>query len=190
MKRVHQFILINSTLALSWFAMMTVHELGHVLGAWLADGEVERVVLHPLTISRTDLKHNPQPLLVVWAGPILGVLAPLVLWVAVHFTHLPGWYLARFFAGFCLIANGAYLGVGSFDNIGDAGDLLRHGASAWQLWLFGAVCVPAGFVLWNGLGTNFGLGEVKGNVNPMAAYGVLSALTAVVTLMALFGGER
>ena len=62
MKRVHQSTLIVSTLALSWFGMMVVHESGHVLGAWLTGGTVAKVVLHPLAISRTDLALNPQPL--------------------------------------------------------------------------------------------------------------------------------
>ena len=56
-------------------------------------------------------------------------------------------YLLQFFAGFCLIANGAYIGIGSFGKIGDAGDkLLRHGSPIWSLWLFGAVCFPFGLV--------------------------------------------
>jgi hypothetical protein len=75
----HQVILIASTLLGSWLGMQAVHELGHVAGAWLTGGRVEKVVLHPLTISRTDLAHNPAPLLVVWAGPTVGVLLPLAL---------------------------------------------------------------------------------------------------------------
>ncbi len=75
MRRVHQLVLIASTLALSWFGMMAVHESGHVLAAWATGGTVAKVVLHPLTISRTDLADNPQPLPVVWGGPGFGVMA-------------------------------------------------------------------------------------------------------------------
>ena len=189
MKRLNQFVLIVSILALSWFAMMAIHEVGHVLGAVLTGGTVAKVVLHPLTISRTDLSANPQPLSVVWAGPLFGVIAPLILWGVAHVGRLASWYLFRFFAGFCLIANGAYLGVGSFDHVGDAGELLRHGASFWQLWLFGVLCVPAGFLLWHRLGSHFGLGDAQGMVSISAAYGCLSVLLAIITLMALFGGE-
>jgi hypothetical protein len=189
MKRLHQSVLVVSTIALSWFAMMAVHEAGHVLGALVTGGAVAKVVLHPLTISRTDLSSNPQPLIVVWAGPLFGVVAPLVAWVAAQVGRVPFWYLLRFFAGFCLIANGAYLGVGAFDDVGDAGDLLRHGAPIWQLWLFGILCVPAGFLLWHRLGPHFGLGESDGAVSVPIAYGCLIALAITVTLMALFGGE-
>src|ERR1700752_5121078 len=103
--------------------MQAVHEFGHVLGAWLTGGRVERVVLHPLTISRTDLAENPQPLIVAWAGPLIGVAFPVVAWGLVAMARMPGKRLLQFFAGFCLIANGLYIGVGSFNGIGDCGDL-------------------------------------------------------------------
>lgn len=169
--------------------MMAVHEAGHVLGALLTGGMVDRVVLHPLTISRTVVSINPQPLIEVWAGPVFGVAVPLAFAIVAQWRRLPGWYLLRFFAGFCLIANGAYLGVGSFEGVGDAGDLLRHGAAIWHLWLFGAICVPAGLALWHHLGPHFGLGEAHGRVSISAAYGSLIGLLATVMLMALIGGE-
>jgi hypothetical protein len=151
--------LLVSLLALSWFWMQAVHELGHVLGAWLTDGTVEQVVLHPLTISRTDVGRNPRPLLVAWAGPIVGVLAPLGVWALFLANRIPLAWLARFFAGFCCLANGLYLGVGSFDRVGDAGDILHHGSPMWALWLFGLVAAPAGLALWNGLEAKFGWGR-------------------------------
>jgi hypothetical protein len=75
-------LLIAGTLLGSGLGMQVMHELGHVLGAWLTGGEVWRVVLHPLSISRTDLGANPHPLAVVWAGPMLGVAIPGLLWGA------------------------------------------------------------------------------------------------------------
>jgi Peptidase M50B-like len=189
MVRLHQFVLIASTLALSWFAMMAVHETGHVLGAWLTGGSVATVVLHPLTISRTELADNPQPLVVAWAGPLFGVAAPLIAWIVAQLAGVAIWYVLRFFAGFCLIANGAYLGVGSTGNVGDAGDLLRHGAPIWQLWIFGAICVPTGFLLWHRLGPHFGLGKAQGRFSIPTAYGCLIASIMTVVLLALFGGE-
>jgi len=65
MQRFHQLLFIASLLALSWFAMMAVHEFGHVVSAFASGGAVERVVLHPLTISRTDVSPNPNPSIVV-----------------------------------------------------------------------------------------------------------------------------
>jgi len=149
--RLYQIVLIASTLGLSWLGMQAVLELGHVLGA-LAGGErVERVVLHPLAISRTDALHDRHPLLVIWGGPVVGVLLPLgAFGLARQVLHRRA-YLLRFFAGFCLLANGVYLGVGSFEGVGDAGDLLRYGAPRWMLILFGLICVPPGLALWHAL---------------------------------------
>jgi len=170
MKRLHQVLLVGAFLPLCWLAMMAVHELGHVVGANATGGKVERVVLYPLTISRTDVSPNPCPLFVVWAGPIVGVLLPLALFLAARVGRVNWAYLVQFFAGFCLIANGAYIGVGSFGKIGDAGDMLRRGGPMWSLWLFGAACFPFGLYLWNGLGPHFGLGAAAGKVNHRAAY--------------------
>ena len=177
-------MLVASFVPLCWLAMMGVHELGHVLAGWSTGGTVTKVVLHPLAISRTDVTPNPEPLVVVWAGPLVGVVLPLLIWAVFYFARMPGAYLPRFFAGFCLIANGAYIGIGSFDAIGGAGEMTRHGTPMWLLWLFGAITVPAGLVVWHRLGPYFGLGQSRGRVDPPAAYLSLSLL--VLTLIVGF----
>ncbi len=187
--RFHQGILIFGTLLGSWLGMQLVHEFGHVLGAWLTDGQVAKVVYHPLTLSRTDLVHNPNPLVVVWAGPLVGVVLPLLVWLGVRALQGPGVYLWRFFAGFCLIANGAYIGAGSFDEIGDCGDMLRHGSPLWWLWLFGVLAMASGLALWHRLGPQFGLGPAKGRVNIWAAYSNLAVAVMLAGLGFVFGGE-
>src|SRR4051794_29108102 len=100
MSRLYQAILIVSILGLSWLGMQIVHEAGHVLAAWGGGEVVHRVVLHPLTISRTDTSHERHPLLVAWGGPVVGVLLPLA-GLGLTRVFLPRWsYLVRFFAGF------------------------------------------------------------------------------------------
>jgi len=187
MKRLHQFMLIGSFVPLCWYGMMAVHELGHVTAAAVTGGTVTKVVLDPLAISRTDVAPNPMPLIVVWAGPLVGVILPLLVWMMFRFPHIPGAYLPRFFAGVCLIANGAYIGIGSLDRVGDAGTMLRHGAPMGLLWLFGAATMPTGFWLWHRLGPHFGLGQARGHVDPVAAYVSVTLFVLVLTIAAAFG---
>jgi hypothetical protein len=186
--RRHQVILIVSTVLGSWLGMQAIHELGHCLGAWLTGGRVARIVLHPLAISRTDLAENHHPLAVAWSGPVGGVLLPLTLWGPAALARSRVAFILRFFAGFCLVANGAYLAIGSFDHVGDAGDLLRLGAPAWQLWAFGVLAVPAGFWLWHGEGRCFGMGEARGRVDRGMAYVSLVILALLVILGLIVGG--
>ena len=100
-----------------------------------------------------------------------------------------GAFLLRFFAGFCLLANGLYIGIGSFDRIGDCGEMLRHGSELWQLWLFGAVTVPAGLCLWHRQGKHFGLGPAEGQVSRAAAYASLGVCLALITVGIVVGGK-
>jgi hypothetical protein len=186
MKRQHQALLILSTVAFSWLAMQAVHELGHVVGAWASGGRVAEVVLHPATISLTRLADNPHPLFVAWMGPLVGVSLPLAALAFARLCKLPGWYLFQFFAGFCLVANGAYLSFGSFEAIGDAGDMLRLGTPIVLLWLFGAVTIPAGFWLWNGLGPYFGSGTSGGRVDPSATYTMFGLVVLVIAVELVF----
>lgn len=185
MKRLHQVLLIGTFLPLCWFGMMAVHELGHVLGAVATGGTVRQVVLHPSTISRTDVWPNPAPLAVVWAGPAAGVLLPLSAFLAVKVGRSSCCYLFQFFAGFCLIANGAYLGGGSFGgsrNASDPGVMLASASPIWSLWVFAAVTIPLGLYLWNGLGPRFGLGASKGKVDSRAAYACCLILCLVLAV--------
>jgi hypothetical protein len=157
-RRMLSALLIVSTCLFSWLAMMAVHEFGHVLHAWLSGGRVERVVLHPLAISRTDVNPNPNPAFVAWGGFVWGSALPLALVWAVRQARLRDAYLFQFFAGFCLIANGAYL------------------ASA------GIIAAGCGLWLWNGLGPRFGLGHPPCDVDPRAALKTFAALVVFVVL--------
>ena len=153
MPRVHQMVFAFSMVALSWHGMLAVHEFGHVAGAWLTGSQVQRVVLHPLAISRTDVFPNPHPAIVVWCGPVVGCLLPIGTWWC--WKHRNGALprLLQFFAGFCSIANGAYLAIGVFDQVGDCREMLKTGTPAWVLIAFGVVTIPTGLLLWHKLGS-------------------------------------
>ena len=157
-----------------------VHEAGHVIGALLTGGKVTLVYLHPLDFSRTDISPNPHPHLVAWAGPAAGCLIPLLAFIVTRLIHFKGAYLFQCFAGFCLIVNGCYLGVGWVDRVGDAGDLTNYGSPVWLLILFGITTFISGIYLWNGLGAKFGFGAMKGRIGKRATYFCLVLFILVV----------
>ena len=159
-------IVIATLFVNCWLGMQAVHEAGHVLGVWASGGRTVRVVWHPLTISRTDFADCPHPAGAVWAGPIVGVLGPLAAWGTAVGAGLRQAFLLRFFAGFCLLTNGAYLAGGSFAGIGDCGELLNHGVPQGALLAFGALTIPAGLFLWHGQGPHFGLGPPLDGLPP------------------------
>lgn len=186
MLRLQQLIFVASLLALSWHAMMAVHEFGHVIGAFGTGGDVQRVVLHPLTISRTDVSPNPDPSIVVWLGPVLGCLIPAAIWLLMSERWIVTRRLAKFFAGFCLVANGAYISLGSFDRIGDCGVMLDHGSPLWLLLAFGAVTIPLGFCVWHSLGSVTCFISDPNRVDPAAAKMLAIAMVVIMVLELIF----
>jgi hypothetical protein len=160
-----------------------------VLAAVATGGAVQRVVLHPLAISRTDVSPNPAPLAVVWAGPLCGVMLPLSAAGAVAAMRWRIAYLFTFFAGFCLVANGAYLGVGAFEPVGDADDMLRLGSPRWLLIAFGLATAPAGLYLMHRASVRMGFGPDAEPVKPADAWGVLIAAAAAIAAVLVWGGE-
>ncbi len=151
-----------------WWGMMAVHELGHVVGAWATGGVVQHVELMPWRFSRTDVDPNPQPGVVVWCGPVVGVVLPLATWLVMRWcraivagdnpqVHARGYRiterLLRGFAGFCLIANGGYIGAGSLLLAGDTYVMHLTGTPKWVMITFGLVCITLGLWLWHTLGS-------------------------------------
>jgi hypothetical protein len=104
-------------------------------------------------------------------------------------AHRPGAFVLRFFAGFCLIVNGVYIGLGSFGRVGDCGEMLRHGSAPWQLWLFGAIAAPAGLALWQDQGASFGFGAAQGQVSHAATYFSLATCLTLLLLGVLVSGH-
>jgi hypothetical protein len=180
-------ILIVSVIAGSWLGMQAVHECGHILAAKISGAVVTNVALHPLGLSRTDVAESTSPLFVVWAGPLFGVAMPLLFWAVAALLKLRGAFVFRFFAGFCLIANGLYLGLGSFDQVGDCGEMLRFGSTLWQLWVFAALTVPVGFFLWHGQSGHFGFGPRKREVDGGVACGTAVVCVALVVIGVIVG---
>lgn len=159
----------------AWYAMMIVHESGHVLAAWLSGGSVARVVLHPLESSRTELAANPQPRFVAAAGPAWGAGFPLAAWLIARATRAPRLFLWQFFAGFCLLVNGAYLASAVAFPAGDADELLRRGVPRWAMVIAGLAAAAAGLRLWHGLGSRFGLSGQRADRGAVVASATAAA---------------
>jgi len=190
MEATKRIVLIVTFLCFSWLAMQVVHEMGHVLIAWLTGGEVVKVALHPLIVSRTDLGVNPHPLAVVWGGPLLVSLLPLLLFAIAWMCSFRALYLFRFFAGFCLIANGIYIGTGwAMAEGADPAVMRENGSPVWVLVVFGILTAPFGLYLWHRQGPHFGLGGSKGKVSVGAAI-TSSALLLVTIFVELVRNEK
>ncbi|PQO44742.1 hypothetical protein [Blastopirellula marina] len=165
-----------------WLWMQIIHELGHVAATYFLGDQVDFVYLVPWDISRTDF-HAPQhELPIIWAGPIFGAIVPSLIWLVARLYRSRQEPLFAFFAGFCLIANGAYLGAAIFLPVGDAAEILKLGGAVWQLALFAAVCLPLGFWLWNGRGGYFGLGENAQTVTRPGAAIAVAVLAATLLI--------
>jgi len=173
-------------IAFSWLAMQAVHEFGHIGAAVLSGGQVAQVILHPAAISYTRLTVNPHPHFTAWMGPVAGAVLPLAALAIARTLSLRKSYLFQFFAGFCLIANGAYIAFGTFDKIGDAGDILRQGTPVWLLWMFGVVTIPIGVWLWNGIDQHFGFGEAHGNTARADGFIMLMLFGILATMELIF----
>lgn len=144
-------ILLLMTIA-SWYGMMALHEAGHCVAAWSTGSVVARIHFPPIGFSQTVLAANPNPLVVAWAGPVGGVaIAMLLLGLSRHLRR-PAQQALRYFAGFSLIANGLYLGLGGFERVGDCAELLNHGAKLWQLIVFGIGASALGVYSWHRMG--------------------------------------
>lgn len=139
-------------LYLTWLGMMGVHELGHLLHAVASGGRPARVSFPLLGFSQTFFSRNPHPYFVVWGGPLWGSILPVLAWSAIPRRWRTVRRAMQFFAGFCLIANGAYLGAGWLLGAGDAADLRKAGTAPATLIAFGAIAMALGLYLWHRLG--------------------------------------
>ena len=147
---LHRLLLGIAIAYVSWLAFMAVHELGHILHAVISGGRVILVSVPLRGFSQTIVHPDPHELFVVWGGPLWGVLIPLMICgvFSVARRRVPD--LWRFFTGLCLIANGAYVGLGwRFGGGGDGKDMPRLGTPRLVMIGFGVICVTVGLLFWH-----------------------------------------
>ena len=138
MKRI---LTLVAMIGASWCVMTLTHEVGHILGGWCCGATLTDYDLLPWHLPYSFFEPDPLPLVTLWAGPILGVIVPMVIALAVR----RDW--AWFIAYFCLLANGAYIAVGwySGDAELDTSKLIRNGAHPFSILLYCFATIVFGY---------------------------------------------
>ena len=133
----------------AWYFMQATHEVGHLLAGWFSTKhKVTGFAIPLLGFSSTTMSVYPRPAWVVWAGFVTGVLIPLAVWILARLLRCQAEGALRYFAGFCLLANGAYLGLGWVERVGDLDELMLHGTPTWVFIIMGLAMALAGRWLW------------------------------------------
>jgi len=122
--------------------MAFTHELGHIVGGWCCGGTLKTADLLPWHLPYSLFDPDPKPLVTLWCGPILGVVVPLAVAVAIRREWV--WFVANF----CVLANGAYIALAwiSGDRYLDTPQLLNHGAHPFTIGVYCLLAIGIGYV--------------------------------------------
>ena len=131
----------------SWLYMQWTHELGHILAGLATGAQIDRVILDPRGFSQSQFNSNPNPLVTVWGGPLLGSFIGAGIPLISCCLHRSWRTVFLSIAAFVLLANGLYIGLGAVYPVGDAQSLIMFGSPRWLLIGFGVVCVILGRIL-------------------------------------------
>lgn len=135
---IHLIILLLA----SWTVMTFTHEVGHVLGGWASGAKLQQADLVPWRLPYSFFEPDPYPLVTLWGGLLLGVLAPLALALILRTEWM--WFIANF----CLLANGVYILAGWIDGgeFLDTPKLLKHGAWSISIATYCALTISFGYI--------------------------------------------
>lgn len=130
-----------SLLIASWCIMTVTHELGHIVGGTLSGGTLVDANLLPWHLPYSIFKPDPNPLVTLWCGPILGVLMPFAIAILLRRDWM--WFAFDF----CLIANGMYIGTAWFfnDRYLDTPQLLEHGTQPILILIYCGITIGIGY---------------------------------------------
>lgn len=122
--------------------MTFVHESGHIICGFVSGGTLTNADLLPWHLPYSLFQPDPQPLVTLWGGPILGVIIPTSLALAIRRNW--AWFIAHF----CTLANGAYLATAwaSGDRYLDTTKLLEHGAHPAWIAAYCVLTIACGYV--------------------------------------------
>ncbi len=136
--RILRFVLLAVA---SWTVMAFTHEMGHIVAGWCCGGTLKTADLLPWHLPYSIFDPDPRPLVTLWCGPILGVVAPLGLAALVRRDWM--WFISHF----CTLANGAYIATAWFsgDRYLDTQQLLAHGASPITIGVYCLLTIGFGY---------------------------------------------
>ncbi len=141
-QRLKRFADFAVLLAASWCVMTVVHEMGHIICGWSCGGTLCEADVAPWHLPHSNFDPDPEPLVTLWGGPVLGAAVPL----AVAAILRRGWLW--FIAYFCLLANGSYLATAwvSGERYLDTIKLLQHGAHPATIVAYCVLAIGVGYV--------------------------------------------
>ncbi|MCU0721289.1 MAG: hypothetical protein MUC83_16380 [Pirellula sp.] len=122
--------------------MTTIHEMGHIIGGTCCGGLLISADLLPWHLPYSIFEPDPYPLVTLWAGLMIGVLAPAAVAMIVQREWM--WFIANF----CILANGTYIAIAwlSGDRYLDTPRLLEHGASPISIAVYCLLTIAFGYV--------------------------------------------
>ncbi len=133
-------------LGVSWGVMTFTHETGHIVGGWMSGGTLKSVDLLPWHLPYSIFDPDPEPLVTLWCGPMLGVLVPFGLALLIRRDWM--WFIAHF----CMLANGVYLAMAwvSGGQYLDTPKLLETGAHPITIVIYCVVTIGMGYIGFRG----------------------------------------
>ena len=122
--------------------MLLTHELGHIVGGFASGAKLLSADLRPWKSPYSIFQPDPYPLITLWAGPLLGVLLPLLIAVIARKDWI--WFIANF----CVLANGSYIAIAwtSNDRFLDTTKLLENGASKTSIAVYCLLTIAFGYI--------------------------------------------
>ncbi|MCP4177698.1 MAG: hypothetical protein GY756_08020 [bacterium] len=144
---IKKYAYIILTIIISWWPMMVIHEFGHIISVLIFGGKINKLILYSWKFTYTIRSGSLHPLIDLWAGPVIGVLIPLIFYLIARKLRV-GFFWGMF-SGFCLIANGIYIGIGWINKIGDTKEMINLGSPIYFMLIFSIVCTVSGLFIWH-----------------------------------------
>jgi hypothetical protein len=140
-KRMGQSATLLIWLLWAWVVMTLCHELGHVVAGTVGGATLTQLELRPWRLPHSLFAGDQNPLITLWAGPVLGCGIPLL--VAAIARRPACWFVAWF----CVVANASYLLLGYFSGDAelDSTKMIRAGTPPIVLLGVTVVTLPLGY---------------------------------------------